>query len=109
VIFASEPLDEAPTGVVEAGCYRQIEYAGVLAGTEYPEAAGELIDFMLSVPFQENIALTWFVFPANIEVELPAEFVDHTIIPESPARLDAATIAENRDRWIDEWVAVMEG
>jgi thiamine transport system substrate-binding protein len=52
VIFASEPLDEAPTGVVEAGCYRQIEYAGVLAGTEYPEAAGELIDFMLSIRFQ---------------------------------------------------------
>ena len=36
VIFATEPIDEAPTGVVEAGCYRQVEYAGVLAGTEYP-------------------------------------------------------------------------
>jgi thiamine transport system substrate-binding protein len=109
VIFASEPLDEAPTGVVEAGCYRQIEYAGVLAGTEFPEAAGELIDFMLSIRFQETIPLTWFVFPANADAELPAEFVDHTIIPEDPARLDPATIAENRDRWIDEWVAVMEG
>jgi thiamine transport system substrate-binding protein len=109
VIFAIEPVDEAPTGVIEAGCYRQIEYAGVLAGTEYPEAAGELIDFMLSVRFQETVPLTWFVFPANNEAQLPAEFVDHTIIPDDPARLDPATIAENRDRWIDEWVAVMEG
>ena len=109
VIFATEPLDEAPTGVIEAGCYRQIEYAGVLAGTEYPEAAGELIDYMLSVRFQETIPLTWFVFPANTDAELPQEFVDHTIIPENPARFDPATIAENRDRWIDEWVAVMEG
>jgi thiamine transport system substrate-binding protein len=108
VIFASEPLDAAPTGVIEAGCYRQIEYAGVLAGTEYPEAAGELIDYMLSIRFQETVPLTWFVFPANTDAELPPEFVEHTIIPGDPARLDPATIAENRDRWIDEWVAVME-
>jgi thiamine transport system substrate-binding protein len=64
---------------------------------------------MLSVRFQEAIPLTWFVFPANVDADLPPEFVDHTIIPEDPARLDPATIAENRDRWIDEWVAVMEG
>ncbi|MFZ0015058.1 MAG: thiamine ABC transporter substrate-binding protein, partial [Acidimicrobiia bacterium] len=64
VIFADEPLDEAPTGVIEAGCYRQVEYAGILEGTAYPEAAGELIDFMLSPEFQETIPLTWFVFPA---------------------------------------------
>jgi thiamine transport system substrate-binding protein len=49
------------------------------------------------------------VFPANTDAELPPEFVEHTVIPEDPARLDPATIAENRDRWIDEWVAVMEG
>lgn len=109
VIFAAEPIDEAPTGVIGAGCYRQVEYAGVLAGTDYPEAAGELIDFMLSTEFQETIPLTWFVFPANQQAELPPEFVEHTTIPTDPARLDPAIIAENRDRWIDEWVAVMEG
>ena len=109
VIFATEPLTEAPTGVIEAGCYRQVEYSGILAGTEFPDAAGEFIDFMLSVEFQETIPLTWFVFPANAEATLPQEFVDNTIIPSDPARFDPATIAENRDRWIDEWVAVMEG
>ena len=109
VVFASEPIDEAPTGVVEAGCYRQVEYAGVLAGTDYPQAAGELIDYMLSVEFQETVPLTWFVFPVNDGAQLPPEFVEHTTIPADPARLDPATIAENRDRWIDEWVGVMEG
>jgi thiamine transport system substrate-binding protein len=109
VIFATEPVEEAPTGVIEAGCYRQIEYAGTLAGTAFPEAAGELIDFMLSVEFQETIPLTWFVFPANENARLPQEFVDNTIVPADPARLTPATIAANRDRWIDEWVAVMEG
>lgn len=109
VIFAEETPDEAPTGVIEAGCYRQVEYAGILDGTDYPEAAGELIDFMLSVEFQEGIPLTWFVFPANQEAALPPEFVDHTIIPDSPTRLAPDYIAENRDRWINEWVGVMEG
>jgi hypothetical protein len=35
-------------------------------------------------------------------------FERHAVIPEDPVRLDAETIAANRDRWIDEWIAVME-
>jgi thiamine transport system substrate-binding protein len=33
VLFATEPTDTAPTGVILDTCYRQIEYAGILAGT----------------------------------------------------------------------------
>lgn len=109
VIFAEEPLEAAPTGVIEAGCYRQVEYAGVLAGTEYPETAGALIDYMLSIQFQEQVPLSWFVFPANSEASLPQEFVEHTVIPESPTRFSGSYIAENRDRWLAEWIRVMEG
>jgi thiamine transport system substrate-binding protein len=108
VLFATEPTDTAPTGVIEAGCYRQVEYAGVLAGTPHPEAAGQLVDYMLSVEFQEQIPLSWFVFPVNPDATLPDEFVEHTVIPEDPARLSSERIAENRDAWIDQWVEVME-
>ena len=109
VIYAETPVDVAPTGVVEEGCYRQVEYAGVLAGAADPKAAGRLIDHLLSVEFQETIPLTWFVFPANRAAALPQEFVDHTTVPPSPARLSAAAVAENRERWIGEWIEVMEG
>lgn len=109
VIFAESPLDEAPTGVIEGGCYRQVEFAGVLRGTEYPEAAGDLIDFMLTVQFQETIPLNWFVFPANSEAALPQEFIDHTRVPDSPSQLDPELIAQNRDTWIQQWAEVMEG
>ena len=34
VLFAAEPLDAAPTGVVESTCFRQVEFAGVLRGTD---------------------------------------------------------------------------
>jgi thiamine transport system substrate-binding protein len=107
VIFAEEPLDAAPTGVVEAGCYRQIEFAGVLAGTGNEEAAAQLIDYMLSPGFQSQIALTWFVFPANETVELPQEFIDHTVIPADPAALDPDTIDSNRETWIREWTEIV--
>ena len=48
VIFASKPLSTAPTAAVEDGCYRQVEYAGVLHGARNEKGAKELIDFMLS-------------------------------------------------------------
>ena len=109
VIFADPPTDTAPTGVVEAGCFRQIEFAGILAGTEVEGAAQELIDFMLGLEFQEDIPLSMFVFPANENAALPSEFVDHTTIPSDPAQLPTVVIDANRSRWIEEWVEVMAG
>lgn len=108
VMFADPPVDTAPTGVVTDGCYRQIEFAGILEGTEHPEAAGQLIDFMLSPEFQETIPTTWFVFPANTEVELPEVFAENTVIPDDPVSIDPAEIAVNRDRWLDEWRTAVE-
>lgn len=107
VIFAEEELVEAPTGVVEAGCYRQIEFAGILTGTNHQDEAEELIDFMLSPAFQEQIPLSWFVFPTNETVQLPSEFVDHTTLPESPAAIDTDEIDANRERWIGEWTEIV--
>jgi len=103
VIFSETPLDEAPTGVITDGCYRQVEFAGILAGTANPGPAGQLIDFMLSTPFQESIPLTWFVFPANAEAALPLEFVEHTVIPPKPVQMDPATIEANRQSWLEQW------
>ena len=56
---------EPPTGVVADACFRQIEFAGVLRGTEHPEAAAQLVDFLLSPTFQEDIPLNMFVEPGE--------------------------------------------
>ena len=106
-IFSETPLDEAPTGVMEAGCYRQVEFAGILAGSDSPELAAAFIDFMLSVDFQEDIPLNMFVFPSNADAQLPEAFVKHTKVPEIVATLDPSLIDANRQRWIEEWDAVM--
>lgn len=107
VMFSDVPLESAPTGVVTDGCYRQIEFAGILANTPYPEAAGELIDFMLSEEFQAGIPTTWFVFPANSEVPLPDVFAENTVIPPAPVSLEPEVIAANRDTWLAEWRRVV--
>jgi thiamine transport system substrate-binding protein len=107
VIFADPPTGEAVTGVIDEGCYGQIEFAGILAGTDNEEAGGLLIDFMLSPEFQSQVPLTWFVFPANETVELPPEFVTHTVVPAAPNRLDPAMVEANRERWLEEWTGIV--
>jgi len=106
VVFSEEPVDEAPTAVVEASCYRQIEFAGILAGTDKEEEARKLIDFLLSPAFQEDIPLRMFVYPV-VDVPLPAEFVEYGPRPDDPYLLDPDLVAERRDEWIEEWSEIV--
>lgn len=107
VIFADPRPAEAPTGVIIDGCFRQIEFVGILRGTDAEQAAGAFIDFMLSLTFQNEIPLNMFVFPANESAELPPEFVEHTVVPENPRSLDPDLIDANRDEWIRAWTEIM--
>lgn len=106
-LFADPPVETSPTAVVTEGCYRQVEFAGILAGTDRPEAAGLLIDYLASVEFQSTIPLTWFVLPANELAAIPPEFTDHTSFPSAPVGIDPSTVAANRDRWIREWSEIV--
>jgi thiamine transport system substrate-binding protein len=103
VFFADPPIDEAPTGVIEASCFRQIEFAGILVGTEQEEAAGQVIDFLLSPEFQSQVPLTMFVFPVVDDAELPEVFATHAVIPDAPLEIDPQRIGVGRDDWIDAW------
>ena len=106
VIFAEEPPAEAPTGVVVESCYRQIEFAGILSGTDHEAEAQQLVDFLLSETFQSDIPLNMFVYPV-IDVELPPEFVEHGAVPDDPYLLPADDVAEHRDDWIEEWTEIV--
>lgn len=107
VVFAETPPATAPTGVVEQTCYQQIEFAGVLAGTEHEAEARLLIDFMLSRSFQEDIPLRMFVFPLVEDAALPEVFVEFTTVPESPLELPAETVAAERGGWVDRWTDIV--
>lgn len=105
VIYAETPVDEPPTGVVTAdgSCYRQIEFVGILRGTENEDLAQQWVDFMLSPAFQEDLPLKMFVFPVNPQAELDEVFVEFLAQPEHPGRLDPALVSERREAWIQAW------
>jgi thiamine transport system substrate-binding protein len=107
VYFSDPPPAEAPTASMLEGCFRQVEYAGIVDGTEDPVAAGLLIDFLLSVRVQEDIPLNMFVFPANSDAALPKVFTDFSPLPSAPAVVDAALIDKNRETWINEWTDIL--
>ncbi len=105
VVYAAEPLDDAPTASITGAntCFRQTEFVGILKGTPQLELAQAFVDFMLSKTFQEDIPLQMFVYPVNENAVLPEEFQKYAQIPDQPATLDPQTIADNRQAWIDAW------
>ncbi len=105
VIFAEEPIDEPPTAAVVAdeACFRQIEFAGILRGSENRQLAEKWIDFMLSTTFQEDLPLQMFVFPVNPQARLDPTFVDYLAVPDNPAFVSPADIAAKREAWIQAW------
>ena len=109
VIYAEQAIDEPPTSVMTEGCFRQIEYAGIVAGTEARAAAEQVIDFLLSTRFQDDIPLSMFVFPANADATLPPAFVEHAVVPTDPLSLPGGAIDVNVRDWILEWTEVMSG
>ncbi len=105
VYYSETPVTEAPTAAVvsEGSAFRQVEFVGILQGTKKLELAQKLVDFMLSLDFQQDIPLQMFVFPANSEAVLPEVFVKHAVIADKPAVVDPVAIEKNRDKWIEAW------
>jgi thiamine transport system substrate-binding protein len=106
VFYAEEPLEEAPTAAVtsDGSCFRQIEFVGILKGTNNRDLAEAWVDFMLDTTFQADIPLNMFMFPANDHADLPAVFVAHASVPSRPAKVDHTKIETNREAWVEAWV-----
>ena len=107
VALAEEPPATAPTGVVETSCFRQIEFAGILRGTEHEEEARALIDFLLSRAFQEDIPLRMFVYPVVDDASLPETFEENAVEVEDPLELPSDEIASGRADWVERWTDIV--
>lgn len=105
VMNAAQPLSEAPVGVMSGPdtCFRQIEFVGILKGTQHLALAQKFVDFMLSAPFQSDLPGQMYVYPVLPNLTLPEAFTEFAQIPAQPAVLSADEIAAGRDRWIADW------
>lgn len=105
VIYAATKIDEPPTAAIvsDDSCFRQIEFVGILKGTQNRDLAEKWIDFMLSPRFQEDMPLQMFVFPVNPNASLDAAFVKYLELPEKTAYVSPQDIAAHREQWIQEW------
>ena len=107
VVFAEPPRTDAPTASVDDTCFRQVELAGVLRGTDHTDEARQLVDFLAGSAFQAEIPLNLFVWPARADVALPAVFTEHGAVVDEPLTLAPADISANREAWVDEWTEIV--
>ena len=105
VVYSDPPVSEPPTAVVDATCFHQVEFAGVLRGTKNEKAARKLVDFLSGPTFQADLPLTLFVNPANTSVELPKVFTDFAAKPTEALTLSPSDIEANRTTWLEGWKA----
>jgi thiamine transport system substrate-binding protein len=117
ILFAEPPAEGEPAPAVvrpptaavtsDGACFRQVEFAGILKGTQNRPLAEKWIDFMLSKTFQEDLPLQMYVFPVNRQADLAETFDQYLVNPANPVSLPAAEIAERREQWIQAWTEVV--
>ena len=107
-VYAEEPKPTAvSTSVITEGCFRQIEYAGILRGTKQRAEAEILIDWLLSKEFQDTVAESMFVYPANTEASIPEAFVRFAGKVERPGVLPTSQLRDLQSELVAEWNRVM--
>jgi thiamine transport system substrate-binding protein len=115
VSYASSPsaeLDDAGnprTKAVLDTCFRQVEYAGVLKNAAHGDDAKKVMDFLLSEQFQSQVPEQMYVYPARAGITLPEAWQKAAPLPAKPGELPSAEIQQNRERWIGEWRAIVQG
>jgi len=103
----SEDGTSSSTGALLDTCFRQVEYAGVLAGADNPEGAQQLVDFLVSEAFQADVPGQMYMYPADDSVALPAEWEQFAPLADEPFEVSPQDIDAHRDEWIRAWTATV--
>ncbi len=95
--------DEPTTAALLDTCFRQVEYAGVLAGAANPQGAALLLDFLLSDDVQADIPGSMYMYPVSSSVDLPQDWARWAPLADEPFEVAPADIAEHREQWLTTW------
>ncbi len=111
--YASSPPFTIPKGAKEPTtkalldtCFRQVEYAGVLAGARNPDGARALVRFLLTPTVQAAIPDQMYMFPVDSTTVLPVDWAAWAKVAEKPFTVSPDQIAAQRDSWLRQWSEV---
>jgi len=111
--YAASPADEidsnelSRTAAINDGCFRQTEYAGVLAGAKNPQGAHAVIDYLLSPTFQATFPTAMYMYPYVPGTMIPATWKKNTAVA-SHTYGDQLDINAKRKEWLKAWSAIFE-
>lgn len=111
--YSSSPSAEvrengkSQTASIRTDCYRQTEFAGVLAGAKNPAGAKALVEFLKSSSFQTALPTNMYVYPIDLSIPLPETWMKF-----APAALtlvgEELDVAGSRKVWLTAWSALFE-
>ncbi|MEN9992965.1 MAG: hypothetical protein RLY83_535 [Actinomycetota bacterium] len=98
---------ESQTASILDDCYRQTEYAGVLAGGKNAKGAAALVNFMLSQEFQKALPESMYVYPMTRGLELPSNW--EKFAPNATTLVGGQLdVQAGRKGWIIAWSNLFE-
>ncbi|MDO5700104.1 MAG: thiamine ABC transporter substrate-binding protein [Bowdeniella nasicola] len=105
----TEDGNDTTTTALPETCYRQVEYAGVISGSENEAAAAEFVEYMLTAPVQEAISEVTYMFPTTNDAKAPEDLTTFGPLADKIRQLPADQIAENAETWLRTWQSEVIG
>ena len=100
----AEGADNYAAAAFSEGHYMQIEVAAILKNAPQPELAKSFMDFIQGSEFQGIIPTTNWMYPTQ-KSATPDGF-SSLIKPENEFLFSGAEVADNKQAWVDEWLAI---
>lgn len=104
----SEDGQSSSTKSMEATCYRQVEYAGVLKNATNPEGAAKVLRWLMSPEVQAAIPDSMYMYPVDTSVKLPDSY-KFAPQPKNALVLPADQVAQKSEEWRKTWLEIMGG
>lgn len=89
-------------------CFRQTEFAGVIADSDNIAGAEALVEFMLGEEFQRSVPEAMYVYPAVEDTPVPDSWAEFAT-PATSTLGEDLDINANRDDWLEQWSEVFAG
>ena len=98
----AEGADNYAAASFEEGHYMQIEVAAIMKNAPQPELAKQFMTFIQGPEFQGIIPTTNWMYPTQASAT-PEGFAG-LIQPSQSFLFSASEVAENKDKWVKEWL-----